>query len=361
MPHVLVTLVGENPASALIAARHFPVDEVVLLCTDRTAAIARVLEAQLGVPVVTHTWSNNPTWRQVQDEVVKVVDPQPDDEVLLDITGATKPMALGAWSGLRAAIGDRLRLVYLQPDGRLEDGDSGNVIDARVVIKGKEFVSWKRHGAVLKDSAWTGPLSSAAASFGERGTLARVLADKFGRDPGFATASHEARLDGRCPDLGQSAPRGFTREKGYLCEAKEDRFFKLNGWLEELCLWQAYTALDVGERLDVWADLSLDGGTVNGKTLGEIDVALTRGARLVAIEAKTHASERMSGTAQEAVSRMRETLGGFAHLFIVNPRWTPASIQALQIQFGRGVTLIGQGMLGAPFHAAIRAALGFNK
>lgn len=131
----LILLAGEQPAPNLLPTRHLQPDSVVLVYTDHTEKVARNLEAVLApstpcrhCPV--HPYHLNDILGAL---TTFIADNLQGSELVFNLTGGTKPMALAAFQIARS---QGWPIVYFQTEGNASKlftytfGDQGNIIAA---------------------------------------------------------------------------------------------------------------------------------------------------------------------------------------------------------------------------------------
>jgi hypothetical protein len=115
---ILISLVGEQPIPNLLAARALRPATVVWACSQRTEPIAERLCTLLPSGVCAHDPLLLPAYNaeQARQTLEAYVDRHcAGAEVLLNLTGGTKPMA---WAALLLAAARDLPFVYLQTEGQ---------------------------------------------------------------------------------------------------------------------------------------------------------------------------------------------------------------------------------------------------
>ncbi len=120
-----LALVGEQPMPVLLIDRFLRPARTVLVCTTRTQKVAARLQRVLGAActIAPHVEPYE------LDQVVKLLNEQPAsaEEVIVNLTGGTKIMMLGAFAH---AMQRKQRFVYLEserPPQRLHSFAFGNV------------------------------------------------------------------------------------------------------------------------------------------------------------------------------------------------------------------------------------------
>ncbi len=339
MAGVLVGIVGFNPVSVLVAARALSPRRVLLLCTEQSEPQAAALEALLAPPVTIVCWDAVPGLSEVRESIAEDLGDRGEGPVFFDITGGTKPLAIGAWQGLTAACGDRLRGLYLDQSGVLRDADRGAPLGAEVTIHPDDFL--RLRGAQVRKVAWEGALEDMPEVMLRRMPLARALYEHLGRTP-LCTDIERGAVHCRGAALPRPLPPGFSVRGGWLVAEGDRNWLGKHRWLEELCLGAAREALNgvPGVR----AALSLEIRGAEGAQ-DEMDVVLTRGSRVTVIEAK--ARGRREGAGVEALKRLHKARRFFSgpntRVLFVHPIWgrDAGRYKAIETLGGRNFTILG--------------------
>lgn len=338
---ILVALIGYNPASAVVAARSrdLDVDRAVLLCTDKTQDRADVVKVQLGVPARCSAWQGVPSIDAVAAAIAERVEIARGDVVVLDLTGATKSMAVGAYMGLRNQVGLALTTVCLQPGGRLEDAATGNALDSRVVLLPEEVLAW--NGRTNPTMTWQGgPTDALSAEIeGRRGVCAHL----FGKPPKGNTDTMAAMPNAAPPADFQVQRSDWLAPAGFLTH---------NQWLEEHTLHVARSVLDKHPESRLALSVEL-----RGRVSDESDVVITRGATVTIIEAKNRAPKGAGTDLQKRVRKARRDYGSHAQVIFVNPQWSAKPETTLDE--GPGVWLVGRN--NEALRTAIKEATGLGR
>ncbi len=357
MKTVLLSLVGMNPASALVSARLLEPDRVVLVHTDRTLPKAEALRRQCKpVPVRLVRWPMPCGIEQVRARVVQDVSLAPDEALTVDLTGATTLFSVGVWDGLTAQFGRRFRAVYLrQEDSRLCDARTAEPVDGEDAdIAPREVLAW--YGASIREQAWSGRLNHVPRAVTERLPLTRALVRALGSGRlAHRSNSGFVRVDRDL--LPSKLPKGFRYQGGKLSLPGDSGFFTKNRWLEEYCLAVAADAL--GRTAGVHAALGLVAyvGADKGSN-DEGDVTLVRGGRVAVVEAK--ANRRSAGAGpdiQKRVQKARRFYGSHVRVIVVRPGWKEGPPPALRDLMRGHAVLVGGDE--AALRLEVRAALGF--
>lgn len=116
MATAMILLVGEQPVPNLLPARHLQPDAAVLVYTDRTRQVAENLKALLEPGCRCWLCQVHPyRIHEIQQELDASLTTMVGDHALIfNLTGGTKPMALGAF---RVARIRGSPFVYLQTEG----------------------------------------------------------------------------------------------------------------------------------------------------------------------------------------------------------------------------------------------------
>ncbi len=111
----LILLVGEQPLPNLLPARHLHPDALVLVCTERTRPIAERLKTVLSDSRCSlHEIADPYDIPAIQNDIDQIIQKLlPDFSPVINLTGGTKPMALGAFL---VASQCRIPFVYLETE-----------------------------------------------------------------------------------------------------------------------------------------------------------------------------------------------------------------------------------------------------
>lgn len=357
MTHTLVGIVGRNPASIVVSARTFRPVRAVLFCTGETRTIAANLQQQLktdpGCDVQVETFPQNPTLPEAHD-AMKRVTIQAEDELVFDLTGGTKTMSVGAWTGLAARHGTRMRTVYLEPDGTLRGAESRDAIPSAAVLHPEEFLDWT--GAAITKHSWRGTAAQVPAHMRARRELGRAIFAAFMRGEPLQTHHATDSLMLAMTSLPSELPAGFSFEAGRL-RGTGDGFLGANGWLEELCLFEALDAIGDDSRVRVALGLCYAGE--NGGN-DESDVVLVRGANVVVIESKARGKESGAGAdLHKRVQKAERFFGALTRVIFVHPAWGATPNTDLQESVKASVRLVGSDL--AQLRDAVRKGLHLTK
>lgn len=115
MTRTMVLLVGEQPIPNLLPARHLRPELALLVHTEETEAVADRLSNLLQPAIACRTCLTDPyDLVAIESRLVAALSPRPPtDELVVNLTGGTKPMSL---AGLEAARRLRGRVVYFQTE-----------------------------------------------------------------------------------------------------------------------------------------------------------------------------------------------------------------------------------------------------
>jgi hypothetical protein len=109
----MIHLVGQQPIPILMAARQWRADANVLVATRVTESVARRVERLLPNASVHMLAADEYNLKAISSEISKI---SAGDDVVFDITGGTKMMALGVYN---IASRRGVPLVYVQSDRKL--------------------------------------------------------------------------------------------------------------------------------------------------------------------------------------------------------------------------------------------------
>lgn len=349
---VLVGIVGHYPTSILVCARILDIQRVVLLCTPQTEGVGLVLKDQVGVPCQLVVWHDHNGLQAVVDTILTDVDPQPDEQVILDITGGLKTLAIGAWQGLVAALHHRLMGVYLGPGGALYDARMGDLLEPTAPLNPEDYLAW--HGAEVSGAAWEGALDAIPEGYRQRALvgdrLRAVLAS--GGDVSPNQKKNSVAAPARLP---LPLPSGL-RLDGNRLVSEVRGYFSHHGWLEELAV--ALAAEGCGPQaseVSAACNLSIMGADAASD---EADLVLVRGARVVVVEAKARGAK--AGAGADILKRARKAerffAGSSTQVIFFHPAWGAEAPGPLRDLVGRNVTLVGAST--TEYVAAVRRGLG---
>jgi len=345
-PELLVGLVGFNPLSVLVSARALKPQVVALVCTDRTSKVAENLAGLLdarGPTLTVDSWLGIDALRE---RFARELASAAGHRVVLDVTGATKPLAIAAWQALHDRVGPQMGVVYLETDGTLVEARSGARLAADVRIDTGELL--RIYGGRLQSCTWAGDLGepdAVPAEFRSRSLVGRALLSRA------RTTAKLCRV--KVPGFAASPGTGlrYDGKTAMLSEAGAKDYLAKNQWLEELCLVIAgEVATGVG---CVHASLGAHIVTPSGGN-DECDVLLTRGARIAVIEAKT--ADVVGEDLQKRSAKTRRFFGEAARVVVVAPDLNPQAIRTHSELAHRNTEVVGadEGAL----RAAIRRGLG---
>jgi len=309
MTRLHIQLVSAQLAGNLIPALMEQPDRVALIVTpamSRQASVLRELEEEVGIAVQVFEEAPDAYLPSLHEFALEVIgELEPADELVLNLTGGNKLMALGFLEVLRDEV-DR-RIYTDTAHGRLEQiprGEGG--IERPVTLASVLNVSWslraqgfRYRGAKSADPHWQREASDRKQVAKTLASVARDSGDFLGRLNALASKALDAegRLVEHCQRL-EAVPHGrwsnqlgWLRDKGLLdWEGNTDvRFldaertgFLNGGWLEEY----VYHRLR-DEGVDDVA-LGVEGtwdGTDGARN--ELDVVAVHANRLLVVECKT--------------------------------------------------------------------------
>ncbi len=363
---LLVCPVGHNPASVLVAAGALRPRIVVLVPTDDTLQLAEVLQGQLErhLPGVvcqipaSLRFSRPPALVEMRDRARPTFGQIPKGRrAVLDLSGGTKAMAMGLWLALHDALGVEPRAVQLDPDGTLTDAERGGALPSEVRIAIDDVVAWR--GAQVHAARWRGAAASIPDAELPFEALGQFLADYLRVGGGFervaATATQAAHWvlpSGRVPAglAAFSDPRRralYEPRPGYLGQGE---------WLEIECLRAVRAVARKHPQRALDAGFSVKLRSAAGH-VDEADVVVTRGPRVLVIEAKGRGNALGAGDhLQKRIQKSRSYFDSRTRVIFVHPAWGEEPPPALRDVAGRDVELLTE--VGQPLEAAIERALG---
>jgi len=135
----MVFLVGEQPLPNLLPAKHLRPDAGILVHTDRTGRIARNLKSLLEPGIPSELLGVDPyDLASIESRLLdRLANLAPNGEVVLNLTGGTKPMAM---AGLEVARQQNLPFIYFQTEGNRSRLYSYQFIESRVTLLRAEDV-----------------------------------------------------------------------------------------------------------------------------------------------------------------------------------------------------------------------------
>jgi hypothetical protein len=343
---VLVGIVGENPASVLVAARALQPTRVILLHSAVTAPVATALKHQLELGHAQVDLLECAATGSVQASRGAVASMAFSDRetVCLDLTGGPKTWSTGAWQGLRDRLGDALQAVVLDQSTQcLCDALSGAPLLDQPTILPEEFLAWR--GASVQSCEWGGWLTGYQRTRDKEQASLRLQ---------LCQALVSAVAAGRAFDHGQGGvlevsdvalpsvlPCGFERHGAMLVQTGDGSdLLSHHRWLEAwvwLVLGSAFCSYG-----DVYGAYSL-GSRMSRKETTEpddqADVVLTRGPRLLVIEAKAGIHDLHTMLYLRA-QKARSFYGSMTHVLLVAPGMKPARADSLRLILGRGASIV---------------------
>lgn len=352
---LFIGCVGFNPASLLVAARHFQIDEAVLLASRTSEPQLEAVARQLDIPVHKLVFSQEiPTLNAITEKLVPILDSRREAQIILDVTGGTKLMAIGAWSSVQACAGTILS-TYLKPNGVMINPQTGKKIRHEVAIEIAEVLAWQ--GTTANGAVWTGEIADIDRQILDREAVGiTVLSAMAKKRAVFDVEKNMVRLK-RTP-LPESLPPSVHRLNDRTLGSDVKGYFSHNRWLEEICLIRAQAVLGDYPATRAALGLVLRTGSSNA-TNDEADVVLVRGSRICIIEAK--ARKVAGGAGGELHKRIQKTqryFGELAHVIFVHPAWRDKPPSDLVDAAGTRATLIGSDI--EALDRAILKALGLT-
>jgi hypothetical protein len=259
----------------------------LLVHSDETKTIARIVQGQLGCDVRVLCVDAN-RLEAISLAVAEALESLQDTtHLIVDLTSGTKAMSIGLWEGTRSLLsahGDiRRTAVYLTREGPLLHAESGQPVAAAddVAIDPEEVIHWNRLAAHVTTS-WSGTPDEVAEAARRR---RRVWQQLYKALTAGRWRPNVARPQRRFIPwvMLASLPEGFLALENGTIEVPLEHL-QHNVWLEELALLEVADAVKKlpGVRLSLGATVwGVDGGNV------EFDLVVTRGTRILVVEAKT--------------------------------------------------------------------------
>ena len=350
---VLLGCVGFSPASVVAVGRDFLPSRAVLIATRKSQAQLAAVTRQLEVPVeaVILDGDGMEPIASLQLKIARALKMAPHESIVLDLTGGTKIMTAATYEAARQLRADKVKVVYLTPDGTIIDATDGMARDSSARLEISEVLEWQ--GAAISKREWSGPLSAVPKSVTQRAALGRFLLNAYGEKRARIETASNAITISRKPWL-TALPPGFSEMGNGRIKSTIPGYFSHNRWLEELCLHQATIALDNCSITRVAAGLHIFSGEHKGSD--EADVVLLRGTQVCVIEAKARLDSKGAGA--DLMKRMQKTrrfFGVMAKTVFVHPAWGPSPPPALvEITGDKGI-LVGARL--KDINTAIREAL----
>jgi hypothetical protein len=315
---LLVAAVGYNPASILVVARSYQkqVDGLFLVCTRQSEAVAQAVERQLGVArPIRWVYDKIPPIDSLVAELVRELPIGADTDVVLDVTGGTKPQSIALWSAV-AARRPGFYALYLDPAGALWNARTGEPAQSSCMILPREVLEWREKTCTA--ARWEGNLNAIPASRLAEWELWRMLYKSFGglrfnADAGEVSVPFQ---------LNMALPSGFSRSGDRIREPPARRCFSGNEWLEDLCLMEAFDVLKDFPATTAGLAMKTAPGERRGSENDEFDVVLVRGPHVAVIEAKARRQSSKSGDdLQKRVAKTRYYFGDLAKTVFVHPAY----------------------------------------
>lgn len=358
MRRILVSCIGFNPANAIIAARHYGVSRASLLGTRDTRTQMAAVADQIGGSVQCIAFeSAEVTIDSVCKRVAEALAPQPDETIVLDLTGATKLLCIGTWNAVSALPQSQWEAVYLEPGGEMLEPVYGERITHNVTVEISEVLAWQ--GKAVQKAGWQGTLLDVDQGINERASLGRFLLNAFADNAvRFHQRTNTATIDDDRPV--PNLPPAFHR-KGHKIAISHNgpsHYFAHNGWLEELCLSRARRVFKKADDIRAAAGLEV---TIPGtNAVDEADVVMVRGPRTCVIEAKARRKGAGAGAdLQKRIAKTRDYFGNHASVIFVHPAWGKTPPSELVARHKRDAILVGTN-LGA-LDKAVFNALRFER
>jgi len=288
MTSLLVGMVGMAPASIVLSARAFLPQRILLVYSQVTETIARIVQGQLEGDVRILCVDANRLEAISLAVAAALESLQDTTQLIVDLTGGTKAMSIGLWEGTRGLLSDggnlRRTAVYLTREGTLLHAGSGEPVAAAedVAIDPEEVIRWSRPAAQAS-IRWRGSPADLEETVRRRRQVWQQLAKALtaGRWRPNVARPQRRFIPGRMP---ASLPKGFLIDDHGAIEVPRD-FLLQNEWLEELALLEVADAVKKlpGVRLALSAIVR----EIIGGSIIEFDLVATRGSRILVVEAKT--------------------------------------------------------------------------
>lgn len=354
---VLLTCLGDNPASAVIAGRHFGVRMLVAITTARTQHLAPIIARQLEVPMLCVRHEND---GQGYDRLAAAIQERLREvsfgALILDVTGGTKIMAIAALKAVESLRDSQADVVYLRPDGQLENAKAGALIPTDTSTTLREVLAW--YGATVSQVAWEGELQALPVDYADRLGIATAAFHAVARKQTTPVEGRPNALRLRTGNWPSPLPPGFRLEGEKTLVSDVAGYFERHAWLEEFCLQRARLSVGQLARIDAAAGLKLTVGT-RTSDLDEADGVLAHGPRVCVIEAKARLSSASAGAdLQKRVQKTRRFFGALARVVFVHPAWGKAAPSDLMKSVGHNVWLVAGDQ--AHLDLSIREALGLT-
>jgi hypothetical protein len=338
---LLLTCLGDNPASAIVAGRHFSVGAVLAIVTARTRKLMEVVGKQLGTPIecLEHD-AESEGFTALAYRIRDALSKRAPSGLVVDITGGTKLMGMGAFIGAELLRKHESPVLYLKANGRLADARSGSQLRCEVSISPQEVLAW--YGARITRHSWLRPAKHGVpGEILERRALSHFLFERLGHKELKLAPNERGAIELQQGQWPEPLPRGVERLSETIIHAPGLRYLKFSGWLEELCLLRAH-AVARGATAS-WTAYGCHVAVTSQSTdLDEVDVIVVRGARVCAIEAKAKFSSESAGAElQKRIHKTRRFLGQQAKVIFVHPAWGKNVPADLERSSGAGVYLIG--------------------
>lgn len=377
----LIGLVGFNPASVVVAARALGPTACVFGFTTESAHTARAVQAQLGKSRVQlfEFPSKNPGIDEVRASTAAALDELTpgSGRLMLDVTGGTKPMSIGAALAVYGRAADA-QAVWLNGRGELLDAATGQSVGRGAAITPREVVAWTP-GATVASTKWEGSsgksLGALSAHVEGIGPLAEVLMRLLATPgaheqlvkrtdqpmPLTPTTGDDGLVRMQLPgvELPEALPASVRREGDALICSREGPLAQ-GGWLEfyALAVLREHFASVPEARIGFGVHLRRAGpGAPSGDLAqDEVDAVVTVGSRTLIIECKARSSSGGAGAdLQKRVAKTRQFFGSHAKVCFFHPTWGESPPQALAAFDPANVHLVGT---TTAFRAALDRCLG---
>ncbi len=345
-PEILVGLVGDNPAHVLAVHRLMRPRHTLLVGTARTMAKAEVLRNLLGGRVTLVELHDPGAIEPIQSTLRKafeqVYEARRQGSVVLDITGGTKPMAIGAWFVVQDL--QDVTMVYSDPSGLVRDAVTGTLLSGSPPPMTPEDFLALNH-STLTDSWWRGVgVGQLPEHMADRAPLSRDLWTRFPRIKHLLTVNLPFGKVKMPKGKPLPIPRAFDLRRDMLHEPEGSGYFTQNRWLEEALLVETLDLLDsLGEAdVQVVAGAKVRKAVEEGNSIDEMDLVLVRGLRVVVVEAKArHGAKGAGAQLHKRVEKAHNFFGSQARVVFVHPAWGAAPPRDLVDLVGRRATLVG--------------------
>lgn len=386
---VLITLVGKNPHSSMLAALQWRLPYCLLICTETTENVARVLEKQLAqiktadgqaIQVGVMVWNDPPTLSEAKPRLQQFFEKrQHITHIVFDTTGGNKLMMINAWEAIYRGVVHpdvvhrgvvqgsqekekqmQAQLVYLNDaENAFFDVLQGTAIPrmAGVNLDPSHIIEWKHAEAIFTSKAKGSSADFVLPTARSTHPVLQAICTRIGLSQTLLQALVQKQLKLESPKLSITQPNfshyftslapkvtqglqlQHTGDKCWMVEppatpfpAFIDGYAKANGWLEELCLYLCLQALhDAGMRDVDWYWSFKWTYIHNGQsTNDESDLIFVRGARVVVVEAKARTESGGAGDGlQKRVQKSQSFLGFQTRVIFVHPVSSASAVSGL--------------------------------